>query len=68
MLFAQVVRAVDDAEIFPAAALEGGLRELALAAGDEAPGFDDHALAARFGQLEPPVCDRLQVLLRVGAE
>lgn len=38
--------AVDDAEIFFAAAFDGGLGEAFFAADSEVEGFDDHAFAA----------------------
>src|SRR5690349_19729129 len=41
-----VFRTVNDAEVFAAAAFDGGLNEAALAFGDEIERFNDHAFAA----------------------
>src|SRR5262249_39972900 len=49
-----VVGAIDDAQVFPAPALEGGLHEALWAHGDEIERFYDDALSAATGELLPP--------------
>src|SRR6266849_4880351 len=49
-----VFRAVDDAEIFTTATLNGRLHEAAPAFGDELQRLHDHAFAAASGQFLPP--------------
>ena len=49
-----VVRAVDDPQVLPPPALDGGLHQAARAARDEVQRLDHHALAAPARQFLPP--------------
>ena len=65
VLVGRVVRAVDDPQVLPPAALHGRLDQPPLAPDDEVERLDDHAFAAPAGQLRPPV-DPLRLARRVG--
>jgi hypothetical protein len=65
VVFSGVFGAVDDAQVFAAAAFDAGLGEAALVAVDDVEGFDHHALTSGVGELLPPL-DRFGFAFGVG--